>query len=374
MTSNIFDTLPRDCWLTIDQTQLAENIHRLQTIAGCPVLASVKANGYGHGYTNAARAFLAGGACYLGVANLAEALFLRHCGIPAKVLIMGGMLKDEMAEAARAGFEFFVWNNDHISVLREITGLPVHVHIKVDTGAGRIGCLPQDAPGIAEALQSIAGVEITGLATHFASADDAQKPDTERQIAAFDRVIASLASLDIRPRIIHAANSAGALYFPQARYDMIRAGITAYGVPPNFGSPLPEGIKPALTWHARIIATKILPAGHGVGYCSDYKMPTKGRIGILPVGYADGFRRKLNANAVLVEGRECKVLGRVSMDQCAIDLDGLPDITGAEAILIGRQGDVEITANDIARRWDMISYEVLTGLSARIPRRTVGQI
>jgi alanine racemase len=368
---DIFDTLPRDCWVTINSAQLAENIRRLQMVAGCPILAVIKANGYGHGYENAAKAFLKGGATYLGVATLSEGLLLRKLGITAPVLVICGMLPPEITLAAEAGLDFFVWRPDHIKALREIAAKhPVRAHLKVDTGMGRGGCLPDEAAQIAMELQAIKGVEITGLCTHFASADVPGIDDTDRQIAKFDMAIAALAAAGIRPRIIHAANSPGGLYYPKARYDMVRFGIVCYGVPPDGDCwSTPDGVKSALTWHAKITSTKILPAGHGVGYGGAYKLSAPKRIGVLPVGYGDGFRRIVGVNTVLVDGQERKVLGRVCMDQCMIDLDGFGDITGAEIMLIGQQGNAEISTETLARRWNTNPYEVFTGIAARVPRR-----
>ncbi|MEJ0063786.1 MAG: alanine racemase [Alphaproteobacteria bacterium] len=372
---NIFDTLPRDCWVDIDASQLADNIRILQAHAGCPALAVIKANGYGHGYQNAARAFLVGGASYLGVASLSEGMLLRQMGITAPVLIICGMLPAEMATAAQAGLEFFVWRSDHVTALREMPKgrKPIRVHLEIDTGMGRGGCWPEEAVQIAQELRQIEGIELAGLCTHFASADILDIDDTPRQIDRFNQAIAALAAVGIRPEIIHAANSPGSLYFPQARYDMVRLGVVAYGVPPDEGLAIPDGVKTALTWRARITSTKILPADHGVGYGSEYTMPSSSRIGVLPVGYADGFRRvPKNINTVLIEGQERKVLGRVCMDQCMIDLSGLGDITGAEAILIGRQGDRQISVEDVARRWNTNPYDVYTGIATRVPRHAAG--
>ena len=222
-------------------------------------------------------------------------------------------------------------------------------------------------------MKEIEGIELTGLCTHFASADIPGVDTTDRQIDSFKKVIGALAAANIRPRIIHAANSPGALYYPAARFDMVRFGISAYGIPPDEGLKIPNGVKAALEWKAQIVSTKILPKGHGVSYGSEYVMPKAARVGVLGVGYADGYRRTpKNANTVLVGGQERKVLGRVCMDQCMIDLDGFEDITGAEAILLGAQGKAAITAETLARRWNTNPYDVCTGIAARVPRRVRG--
>lgn len=374
---SLFDTLPRDCWVNVNVGQLAENVRRLQKAVDRPFLVAVKGNGYGHGYENAARAFLKGGAKYLGVANLAEAIALRKAGIVASTLILGGMLPHDIKPAAEAGFEFFVWRADQITALREAAKgpQPVRVHIKVDTGMGRLGCFPEEVPEVVRALQSILNVKIAGLATHFASASKPGNEHTAGQIDKFDQAIAALAAIGIRPEIIHAANSSGVLYHPRARYDMARFGIVSYGVPPSSveGCAIPDGVKTALTWHARVTSTKIMPAHYKISYGSEYEMPKDARVGILPVGYVDGFRRiPKNINTVLIEGQERQILGRVNMDQCMVDLEGFGDITGAEAVLLGRQGGKEISVMELARRWsETNAYDVYSGIATRVPRRAV---
>jgi alanine racemase len=193
---------------------------------------------------------------------------------------------------------------------------------------------------------------------------------TQHQLEQFNIAVADLADNNIRPEILHPAKSSGGLYYPEARFDMVRLGIAAYGVPPANDRPLPMGIHTAFTWHARVTASKILPAGAGVSYSREYIMPLPGRVGIVPVGYADGFRRTpKNINSVLVNGRECKVLGRVNMDQIMIDLGDMPDMTGAEAVLLGKQGEAEISVQELAKRWNTNSYDVMTGTALRVPRK-----
>lgn len=377
---NFFDVTPRDCWVDIDATQLSENVRRLSISTERPVLVAVKANAYGHGYEIAARAFVKGGARYLGVANYAEGLLLQKMGIDVPILVLGALLPEEMKLTAAAGLEFFVFRPDHIETLRQIpkTSKPVRVHIKVDTGMGRLGCFPEEVEGIGAEIKKIPGVVLAGMGTHFATASKPGNDHTNSQIDKFDQAIASLAAIGLRPEIMHAANSSGALYHPRARYDMVRVGIVAYGVPPSsvVGPVIPEGVKTALTWRARVTSSKILPAKATVGYGCEYVMPRDARVGVLPVGYADGFNRvPKNVNSVLIDGQERKTLGRISMDQCAFDMDGLPDLTGAEVVLLGKQGDKEITVQQLAKRWgDTNTYGVYVGISPRVPRRIVGTV
>lgn len=371
---DIFDHLPRDCWLNIDSAQLANNVRILEKYVQRPVLVAVKGNGYGHGYAHAAKAFVEGGARYLAVANYAEAHIIREVVPSVPLLVLGAMLTTDMAMSAAAGFEFFVFRSDHVALLRDIpkTSSPIRVHIKVDTGMGRLGCFPEEVVGIASALRDIPGVEIAGLATHFAVASRPGNEHTNVQIERFDQAISSLHSIGVRPEIIHASNSSGALYHPRARYDMVRFGISAYGIRSSSveGCGLPDGVKTAMTWYARITASKIIPAGSAISYGCEYVMPRDSRVGILPVGYVDGFRRTpANVNTALVNGQQRKILGRVNMDQCMIDLEGLPDITGAEVVLLGKQGHEEISVYDLSRRWNTNTYSVCSNIALRVPRR-----
>lgn len=368
-----FDHLPRDCWVNVDTAQLTRNVQILQKHVDRPVLIAVKGNGYGHGYEIAARAFVAAGARYLGVAGLAEGLALRQAGVQAPVLILSGLLPHDMKLAAEAGLEFTAFRPDHVTALREIpkTSQPIRVHIKIDTGMGRLGCFPREAAAIAQAIKDIPGVTIAGLSTHFARASIPGNEHTEMQINNFEQAIASLAAIGIRPEIIHACNSSGSLYHPRARYDMVRMGIVAYGVRPSAyeGTTIPEGVNTALTWHARITSSKILPKGSKISYGCEYTVPEDTRIGIVPVGYVDGFRRNpREVNTMLIDGQERPTRGRINMDQCMLDLAGMPDMTGAEVVLLGRQGDKEISVYDLAKRWDDNTYNVYSAIATRVPR------
>lgn len=371
---SIFDSLPRDSWLTIDVRQLSENVRILQRYIGKPVLVAVKGNGYGHGYENAAKAFLAAGVRYLGVANLAEGLALRGIGITAPIVALSGMLPHDMAPAAAAGLEFVVFRPDHVAALREIpkSQTPVRVHLKIDTGMGRIGCYPEEAAALAGAITAIPGVHLAGLGTHFARASIPGNDHTEGQIARFEQAIAALAAKNIRPEIIHASNSSGALYHPRARYDMVRLGIVAYGVRPSAyeGTTVPDGVQTALTWHARMTSSKIMPKDSKISYGCEYTLAEDSRIGIVPVGYADGYRRfPREVNTMLLDGVEYKTRGRINMDQCMLDLGDNPDRTGEEVVLLGRQGAGEISVYDLAKRWEDNTYNVYSSIAMRVPRR-----
>jgi alanine racemase len=373
---SIFDILRRDCWVNIHAAQLTQNLRLLEAHIKRPVLVAIKGNAYGHGYEIAAKAFLAAGAKYLGVTNLAEGLLIRQIGITTPVLILGGILPHDMAAAASAGLEFIVFRHDHLQALREIpkTANPIRVHLKIDTGMGRLGCLPYEAIELSRAIISIPGVHLAGLSTHFGKASAPNHQYTKDQIEKFDETIASMSSAGIKPDIIHAANSSGMLNYRHARYDMVRIGSSAYGIRSSDyeDTQNPPGVAPALSWHARITSSKIIPINYKIGDGCEHTMAEDGRIGVLPVGYVDGYRRiPKNVNTVLVHGRECPIRGRVGIDQCLVDLEGFPDITGEEVVLLGKQGNTEITANDLAKRWRESNRGIYFGITMRVPRRVI---
>jgi alanine racemase len=358
-------------WLEIDLSAIQNNIHRIQAITSRPVLAVIKANGYGHGLVEVGRAASAAGAVWLGVARIEEALVLRRAGLQLPILVMGYCDPAHAAEAAANQVSLAVFNPEaalaHAAQARQ-AGLILRVHAKLDTGMGRLGVFPADGVDFVRLLSETPGLVVEGIFTHFARSDEPLLPDTDRQIDAFTGVLDSLQALGLRPPLVHAANSAAALYFPRAYFDLVRPGIAIYGLHPSPEAPLLEGFRPALSWKARLASLKELPAGSGVGYNYRYTTRARERVGVIPVGYADGFRRRLG-NFALVGGRRVPVAGGVCMDQCMLQLDDVPAAhSGDEVVLLGRQGEAAITAEDIALEWNTNNYEVVCGLQARVPR------
>ncbi len=223
-----------------------------------------------------------------------------------------------------------------------------------------------------QALNQYRGLHIEGLFTHLARSDEPEVGTTIWQLDRFNRLVRELEAAGLRPGLVHAANSAGSLYFPQAYFDLVRPGIAIYGLHPSAEAPLPQGFRPAMSWKAQLVSVKELPPGHGVGY--NYRYFTSGteRIGVIPAGYADGFRRRLG-NFVLVGGKRVNVVGGVCMDQCMVRLDEVPSARiGDEVVLMGEQGDLTIRAEDIGLAWGTNNYEVVCGLAARVPRVYLG--
>ncbi len=211
-------------------------------------------------------------------------------------------------------------------------------------------------------------LNVEGIFTHFARADEPQASTTAEQLAMFDKLVMQLRQAGIAPKYIHAANSAAILNFPAARYDLVRPGISLYGFPPSPETPIPAKLKPALTWKTRLTSVRTFPSGHGISYGHIYNTSHAERIGSIAIGYADGYRR-VDGNVALVHGKRVPVVGRVCMDQCMLQLEEVPDAAiGDEVVLLGGQGSEYISAEEIAGRWGTINYEVICGLSTRLPR------
>jgi alanine racemase len=358
-------------WLEIDLSAVQQNIRKIQSITNRPVLAVVKGNGYGHGLIPAGRAAAAAGVAWLGVARIEEALALRQGGIGLPVLVMGLCMPDWVSEAISHNISLTVHHPqvalDYAAQARAAGGI-LNVHAKIDSGMGRLGVFAEEGGPFIHLISQADGLRLEGLFTHMARADEPELNATNWQVDRFSALVNDLQAQGLRPPLVHAASSAATLYFPRTWFDMVRPGIAIYGLHPSPEAPLPEGFRPALTWKARIASVKELPPGSGVGYNYRFITQAAKRVGVVAVGYADGFRRRLG-NFALAGGRRVHVLGGVCMDQCMIDLDEVPDARmGDEVVLIGRQGQAQITAETVAAAWDTTNYEVVCGLSARVPR------
>ena len=366
----------------IDLDVIATNTsHLVDLAAPARLWAVVKADGYGHGATDVARASLVGGATGCCVALVEEGLRLRRAGITAPILV----LSEQPAEAAPLVVEHdlspTVYSEAAIAAIAAAAvaqGRCVGVHLKVDTGMRRVGAEPGDAPRLARLIAGTDGVFLAGVSTHLAAADDPSHPATAHQLAVFDTVLAAVApGPDV---LVHIANSAGAIAHPSARRDLVRAGIAIYGIDPSDAVSVPAGVRPALRWWARVSLVKRVPAGDHVSYGWRHRVEHDTRLATVPVGYADGVPRRYSAvgGEVLVNGRRRRIVGVVTMDQFVIDLGpdtgDDPVLVGDEVVLIGEQGDDVIRAEEWASRLGTIGYEVVCAVSARVPRSSVGSI
>lgn len=333
-------------------------------------MAVIKANAYGHGAPAVAQACLSSGASWCGVARIEEALALRRAGISCKILILGYTPPAKVPEAIEHNISLSLFDPEFTkSYLQyaQIHGGKLHAHVKVETGMGRLGMQPElIAPYLRDLKNS--AIAVDGIFTHFARADEPEIDYTLRQISIFNELLADLASQGLKPAIVHAANSAAIFNFPEACYDLVRPGDILYGMSPSPKLQLPSSFKPALSWKARIIALHNFPAGHGISYGSSYITTRPERIGVIPIGYGDGFRR-CEHQQVLVGGKRVNVVGRVCMDQAMLQLDDVPEAkVGDEVVLIGKQGEETLSVDEVALRWGTINYEVVTGLADRLPR------
>lgn len=356
-------------WLEIDLKAIKNNAALIREKTGVEVMAVIKANGYGHGARPAAQAAIAGGATWIGVARIEEALALRRAGISCKILVLGFTPAAKVPEAIEHNITVALFDpelaRNYLDYVN-IHGGTLHAHLKVETGMGRLGMNPALVASFLEGLKDTA-IQVDGIFTHLARADEPNSDSTPRQLAIFDTLLTDLERKGLKPEKVHAANSAAVLNFPQSYYDIVRPGDLLFGMSPT-GDTLPAGFKPALTWKARIISLHNFPAGQGISYGSTYVTSKEERIGVMPTGYGDGFRRAENQQ-VLVGGKRVNIVGRVCMDQCMLQLDSVPDAkVGDEIVLIGTQGDETLSVDEVAKRWGTINYEVVCGLADRLPR------
>jgi alanine racemase len=351
----------------VNLAAIERNVARLGAAArGTQVCAVVKADGYGHGAVPSARAAIGGGASWLAVATAREAAELRAGGIEEPVLVMGALSASELPIALEADADVVVWSESFIDLLG--SG-PARVHVKLDTGMGRLGTRdPGEALRIAERADAADGIELAGAMTHFATADE-DHDYVAVQLERFNRFVEEL-----RERwpelLVHAANSAATLAIPDSHYDMVRCGIAIYGCDPMNENPDAWGLEPALELDSYVAAVKQARAGDSVGYGRRFVAEGDTRIATLPIGYADGVRRALSNNCeVLVRGHRHPLVGTVSMDNVTIEAPGTTDIRiGDTATLIGADGGERITAEELARRIGTINYEIVCGISGRVPR------
>lgn len=368
----------RPTWLEVDLSAIGRNTRLMKELVGqeTQVLVSLKADAYGHGALRVARTVLRNGASWLGVATVSEAEVLRVAGVAAPILVFGYTPPWQAREAVRLDLRTTVYALETARALARAAhdlGQPARVHVKIDTGMARLGLRAEDVAGVVafvEALRALPGLVVEGIFTHFATADSSDKTYARRQLDRFGVVLSTLDAHGLRPPIVHAANSAAALALPAARFDMVRPGIAIYGLAPSPDVRLPDGFRPALSFKTQVAQVKEIPAGEGISYGATYITSAPTRIAVLPVGYADGFRRApANWGEVLVRGQRAPLVGRVCMDQCMVDVTHIPGVRqGDEVVLIGRQGDDELTAEAVAERLGTINYEVVAELLARVPR------
>lgn len=361
----------RPTWAEINLNNLSHNFRQLKKLVSpsTNILVTVKADAYGHGLVPVAKRMVKEGVDFLGVASIDEGIRLREAGIKSRILILGLVLKRDIAPLFRYGLTPTVCDRNLALALNNKARhlkKPINIHIKVDTGMGRIGVLYKYAPGFIRAIHKLKFINVEGLFTHFPMADT-DKDFTCYQIDLFDKLVNKLNKQGIKIPLVHAANSMGAIGYKKGHFTMIRPGLVIYGLYPR--QDLKIRLKPVLSLKTEIVFLKKVPEGYGVSYGHIYvtKKPTK--IATLPIGYGDGYPRNLSNEApVLIKGKRFKVSGRICMDQIMVDVGNLKVKTGDEVVLIGPQGRNKITAEELAKLSGTIPYEIVCGLGSRIPR------
>jgi alanine racemase len=364
----------------IDLGALRANCERLRAELGQSRLcAVVKADGYGHGADAVAEAALAGGAAGFAVATAGEAALIGRRFQHMPLLTMGALSAGEVDVVLAAGSEVGVWSERFRSLLADrarAMGRPARVHIKHDSGMGRLGTFdPDEVLALARACDADPYLEVAGVWTHFATADE---PDDDEgfffeQLDRFEPVAAAVRA-QFPAVTVHAANSAAVFRSARAHFDMARCGVAIYGLDPFQDDPAARGLAPVLSLRSYVASVKRFPAGQSAGYGRRWRAPEDTWVGVVPLGYGDGVRRALSGDCdVLVGGRRFPLVGTISMDNLTIDLGPETDVEpGAEAVLIGRQGEEEIRAEEIAARLETINYEITCAIAPRVPRETVG--
>jgi alanine racemase len=362
--------MPHRALARVNLGAIERNVARLRGSleGGAQLCAVVKGDGYGHGAVHAARAALAGGATWLAVATADEAAELRDDGIDGRILVMGALSAEEVPIALGAAADVVAWDERFVNQL--IAAGPARVHVKLDTGMGRLGTRSEvDALAVAERVASAGpAIELVGAMTHFATADG-DLEFLERQLVAFTHFVDTLRSG--HPDIVaHAANSAATLRSKASHFDLVRCGIAIYGLDPMNEDPASRGLEPALELTSYVAALKLARSGDSAGYGRRFIADRDTWIATLPIGYGDGVRRALTNNCdVLLRGRRYPLVGTVSMDNVTIDVGTDPQVeVGDVATLIGTDGSERLTAEEIARRIGTINYEIVCGISARVPR------
>ncbi len=378
----------RPVWAEISRSNLLHNFRLMRALAApAELLVVVKANAYGHDCVACAPVLAAEGAKWLGVTSVEEGILVRVACPDVEILSMGGLWRGEAAGVVTHSITPVVWESTHLDEAAR-AGRPLSLHLEIDTGMSRQGVRPGDLPALLDKLQSMPALRLDGVLTHFHSPEILDCPANAEQFARFETAMELIAARGLRPRWIHAGNSAS-LFEPgaaalvrlaekHAARAMQRPGLALYGYAPRFaGGKQPEcvpecvnDLKPVLAWKSRVISLRTIQPGEIAGYCATFRATRNTKLALLPVGYADGLNRLLsNRGAVLIRGQRASIAGRISMDLTIVDVTDVPGIEiGDEAVLIGAQDQQSITAYDHADIAGTIPYEILCNIGARVPR------
>lgn len=357
----------------VNLTRLRQNVRAIQQQAApARLMAILKANAYGHGLVEVARHLLPLGVDYLGVAFLEEGILLRNAGIPTPILVLGGILGDQIPLFLQYDLTLTASSVDKLQQIDAAAaqlGRSARVHLKIDTGMERIGVHYYNADTLFRAALRCRHCQIEGVFSHFANADAADLTSARQQLARFQEALRFYEKHDLPMPLRHMANSGAILQLPESYFDMVRAGILLYGVYPSAAVPHTIPVQPALTWKSRVVYFKVVKPDHPVSYGSTWTPEAMTRVVTIPVGYGDGYFRSLSNKAhVLIRGRRYPVVGQVCMDQFMVNIGGDSAYNGDEVVLMGEREGQAITCAELAEWAGTIPYEVLTNINTRVPR------
>ncbi len=366
-------------WAEIDLSAVRHNVSAIREHVGprVGIISVVKADAYGHGVASIARAAMEARSPWLGVATVAEGRELRASLPSAQIWVLSPFSEDECEDLIQSRLTCLLSNRSQarkLSAAAVRAGTTAGADLEVDTGMGRSGVLPEHAVELARAAQNLNGIRLTGLCTHFPSAED--DPEfTAHQLTRFEQARVGIAEAGISPGKLHAANSAALLRYPAAHYNLVRPGLLLYGIVPGMPDVTPGiSVRPVMSLRTRIRLIRDLPAGHNISYGQTHRLSRPSRVATIPVGYGDGYPRSLsNVGSVLVGGARAPILGRVCMDVTVIDVTDVPTAeVGTEVVLIGKQGDDTIRVEEIARLASTTEHDVTTRLTSRVEKRYIG--
>jgi alanine racemase len=355
---------------------LRHNLGQIKTRVGsAKVMAIVKANAYGHGLLKTARALLEYGADALGVAFLEEGIALRRAGIDAPILVLGGIIGNQIAHFLEHDLQITASSPFKLGQIEEVAASlkkKAQIHLKIDTGMERIGIHHQNAPKLFEAALATKNCEVAGVFSHFATAEDLDLSYARLQLERFEEALSWFSKRSLPMPLRHIAGSGGILQHPSSYYEMVRPGIILYGIYPSAELPRSLPLEPVLSLKTRVVYFKVVPRGSKVSYGGTWTAQRDTRVVTLPVGYGDGYSRALsNRGEVLIHGRRHRIIGRVTMDATMIELGDDSAFNGDEVTLIGREGSEAITVEELAELVGTIPYEILTSINTRVPRKYV---
>jgi alanine racemase len=373
----------RPTWAEISLSTLCQNFRTVQAYVGpaVEVCAVIKADAYGHGATPCAISLEYAGARWFGVTTTDEGMPLRSAGLRGRILLMTGFWRGEEEEVVRQNLTATVWEPWHLELLdraaRDLDAGPQPVHLKIDTGMGRLGVSLDEIAPICREIRRYPNIRLEGVSTHFASSEALDAPENENQIVNFERAVRIVQEEGLRPNLLHMDNTGGLLARPETWKNMVRPGIALYGYAlkqNRGGKPLPSNppldLEPALSWRTRIISIREFGAGQALGYNGTYTTTSPARIAVLPVGYADGYRRGLsNKGRVIIRDTYAPIVGAISMDLTLVDVTQVAGVEeGDDVTLMGSSGRLKVDAVEIAQLCGTVPYEILCGISKRVPR------